>query len=994
MRKNWAENLTIARIVRSAFSRRIFLLASALAGITAFAPYGLQPLSHGSNAFAQSGVQQPMQDGQEDGEEIQPLNPGEAVVTRFSHLVDDVDSQGQPIKVIDINGVSASIIDIRRPGDLPSGQHWINEPQRLFVTAGEVGQVFGVTLADTDKGSPDIYLSATAAFGLHRSEAGQGGSDWMAGMWGPDAGPGSIYRISAENGFVAEKFADVKLDGRENTGASLGNLAYDKAHGLLFVSDLETGMIHSLDIETGEEVGVYDHGTEGRANFIDVRDGQQMGLDPIDFDPSTSANIDNCPSEFSKSPRCWNIADFRRRVWGLNVRNDENGGVRLFYSVWGSDPYGNPSWLRAGEDRLNSVWSIGLAEDGQFDVNSVRREFFMPEFWPAVPAMGPLGGLTNAVSDIAFPVCGPQRTMLVSEHGGMRNLGLDKIEPFARPYESRVVRYELGDDGVWRPAGRYDVGFYDRTTKEGEPLIFASAAGGADFGYGLGQDGIADMSAPGQSVWMTGDALCSPNGPCTSLTKGANSDTSEVHGVQGTPLDAIVAIKPDPQSGFDTLLQSYMIDTDINVDENNTPIDEELTRNDATKIGDIAIYQSCAPAPVPVYDEPVDEYVPPSEPPEDWPVHTLRLSHQKWASAGHQLQRSWHRRNGSWHNASRSWHWREGSWHSANRSWHRREGSWHDVNRSWHLKVRSYHSKNRTWGENHQKGRSFHVKGRTWNENHSRGRSYHQKGRSWGQDHSKNKSYHLKGRTWDNNKNPNHVRSRSYHVKGRTWGNNGKPLHIKGRTWANNGNPQHSRRRSLYDNDKPGNKPKHLRRQSLQNEGQPKHLKRQSQANQGNLPKEPKHLRRQSLQKDGEPKHLKRQSQAKQGNLPNEPKHLKRQSQAKQGNDAQPQHSKRQSRADNDKRVKSNNAQPQHSKRQSRADNDKKVKSNNAQPQHSKARSRADNDKRVKSNNAQPQHSKAQSRARQNNNNNNANRPAQQNLPKHRKKKSQLEQEG
>ena len=82
-------------------------------------------------------------------------------------------------------------------------------------------------------------------------------------MWGPDAGPGTIYRFGADNGFMAEKFADVTLDGRPNSGAALGNIAYDRWHKQLFVSDLETGMIHRIDAASGQDLGHYDHGAGG-----------------------------------------------------------------------------------------------------------------------------------------------------------------------------------------------------------------------------------------------------------------------------------------------------------------------------------------------------------------------------------------------------------------------------------------------------------------------------------------------------------------------------------------------------------------------------------------------------------------------------------------------------------------------------------------------------------------------------------------------------------
>ena len=279
--------------------------------------------------------------------------------------------------------------------------------------------------------------------------------------------------------------------------------------------------------------------------------------------------------------------------------------------------------------------------------------------------------------------------MLVSERGGMRNLGLDKTEAFARPYESRVLRYERGADGIWRRKGRYDVGFHDRSIKDGDPAVFASAAGGADFNYGLTEDGVLDSAKPSQSVWMTGDGLCSPDGPCTGLATGEHDDDSEVHGLQGSPADAFGAVEPSGKPDTAALDQSYMIDTDINIGTDGAPIPAERMRNDATRIGDVAIYQVCQGTPPLTEIDVPDEVLPPGEPPEDWPVHTLNLSHEKWASSGHRVQRSWHRREGSWHAVDRSWHWRSQSYHGRNQSWHWRGGSWHSKAKSWHRKGQS-----------------------------------------------------------------------------------------------------------------------------------------------------------------------------------------------------------------------------------------------------------------------------------------------------------------
>jgi hypothetical protein len=889
----------------------------------------------------------PPQEGSPEAQpaEFEPLQPGEAVVTRFSNTSEEPDETGKPRATIDLNGTSASIIDIRRPGDPPSGQHWIDEPQRLPVSAGEVGQVFGVAIDDLD--TPDIFLSATAAFGLHRVKTGANQSDWMAGMWGPDAGPGTIYRLDVDNGYEAEKFSEITLDGRPNSGAALGNIAYDRWHKQLFVSDLETGMIHRIDADSGQDLGHYDHGLSGRVQFLDAWTGQSQSLSPVGFNPSTSARIGDCFRDFDKTPECWNIADFRRRIWGVGVRRSETGETRLYYAVWGSDALGNPEWVRSGDDRRNSVWSIGIKEDGDFDQTSVKRELFMPAFWPSTPDEGDKAGNSNPVSDIVFPECGPQNVMILSERGGMRNLGLDQLEPFARPHESRVLRYEIGSDGIWRPKGRYDVGFYDRS-KLGKPYIYANSAGGADFGYGFDDNGSIDISMPDRSLWMTGDSLCSPDGPCTSMATGEHDDSSQVHGVQGSPADGYTAVEPNEASAaqpaavtprdFGVLDKSYMIDTDINVGENGEPDPATLARNDATKIGDIAIYQMCQGAPpLPAITPPPEggDQSSPPQPPEG-PVHTLAMSHEKWASSGHNVSRSWHQRNASWHEVERSWHWKSQSWHSVNRSWHWRGGSWHETRRSWHWKSRSWHTRDQSWhwreGSWHQKpqswhrkessfhskvyswhwkgqswhlkGHSYHDKSRSWGNDHVKGRTWHQKGRSWGGEHVKGRSSHVKGRTWGGGE-PHHVSGRSYHNKGKTWGGGEKPRHVKERSYHNKGQtwggkePKHSKKESQQSGG--GKEPKHSKKESQQSGGgkQPKHSKRESQQSGGG--KQPKHSKRESQQSGGGPhgggkpqhsKGLSRQQTGGGGGQPVHNRHMSRQ----QSGGGQPVHNRHMSR--------------------------------------------------------------------------------------------------
>jgi hypothetical protein len=283
----------------------------------------------------------------------QPMQPGEAFVTRFSGTATS-GAQGDQV-TIDTEGTVGSIIDLRSPGQPPQGQHWIDEPQRQPLKASEVGQVFGVAL--DGENPPNIYVTATPAFGLHRTPDN---TSWMPGMWGP-GGPGAVYKLDRANGYRPSLFARIGVANRPNTGASLGNIAYDRWNRQFFVSDLETGMIHRLRAADGADLGVWDHGAQGRTSFLDAEGKQTGGLPPIAFNPSSGPRINDCPGgSFSTSPECWNLAASGRRVWGLGVaRNAKSGEVRLFYSVWSSPAYGNKAWDSLPEDqKRNSVWSV------------------------------------------------------------------------------------------------------------------------------------------------------------------------------------------------------------------------------------------------------------------------------------------------------------------------------------------------------------------------------------------------------------------------------------------------------------------------------------------------------------------------------------------------------------------------------------------------------------------------------------------------------------
>ena len=734
--------------------------------------------------------------------------------------------------MIDTNGTVGSIIDVRAPRKPPLGQHWIDEPQRKPVTANQVGQVFGVVLDDA--GPPNVYLAATSAFGLHRA-----GTNWMPGMWGQGGGPGTIYRLDASTGYAPRVFAQITLNGRANTGAALGNLAYDRANKQLFVTDLETGMIHRLRAADGADLGFYDHGTQGRTKFINGENGQQGSLPAIAFNPSSRARTNDCPTRFDNSPQCWNFAASGRRVWGIGVRRDVmRSESRLFYAVWSSPAFGQTTWNQASEDdKRNAVWSVRLGPDGGFDVSDVRREFLLPDFFDRRSDIA-RHGFSQPVSDISFAECGQRPVMLVAERGGIRNLGLGVENPFAYPHEARALRYEIDEKGTWRPVGRYDVGFYDRN-KDGVPFMRSNCSGGMAFGLGYNSAWVADQGKPDQFVWITGNSLCSRDGPCNA-PEGASApsgsqepqtvvvrtgtDDSEVHGVQGmaetdfqevAPESAFGGRPPSPETDPGPN-KSYLIDTDINVDAAGRPIEKELDRNDATKIGDVAIYQVCEPPTsytfmpaVTLVDHPSDisharlashgrttsHYRYGSHDPywshsrwgshyEYWShnrigSHTRERTHHQRGSDIH-TERATHRQKGSDIHTERATHRLRGSDIHTERATHRQKGSDIHTERATHRQKGSdIHTERAT---HRQKGSDIHTERATHRQKGSDGHTQHATHAQKGSDgHSANRTHAQKGSDG--------------HSANRTHAQKGSDGHSANRTHAQKGSTGHSNER-------------------------------------------------------------------------------------------------------------------------------------------------------------------------------------------------------
>lgn len=473
---------------------------------------------------------------------------GNAVATGFSGTIappaEQVPETRQPIDetFIDRDGVSARILDLGTPGFVWDGRAWSAAVRKTF-TAGQIGQVFGVTLDDAAE--PNIYFAATSVYGLpivgpdtdgnqleDRLQKGQADAAFMAGLWGPQhlgGGPGSIWRVDGLTGDVS-LFANVLLDGDENPGPALGNLAFDADHQSIFASDLSTGMIVRFNMD-GDRLELFNHGSEGRI---------AAGLGAIEYDPDTALEITS-PAFDPEDPDTWGYTALKRQVWGVAVHDG-----RLYYAVFGD----------------SQIWSVGLdAATGAF-LRDPRWELDVPK----KPAKLP-------VTDIVFTEKG---AMVLAQRGPVTSAY--DYSGLAEPDNARLYRYwlESPDDPAtpsrWiAEPEEYPVGFgADNRRTEG----------GVDLEYGFASNGLIDMSTCEATLLTTGNDLRNDRDLADDLLLGG---PLTIDGLQGIPAYPAKPLNTPPWN-------SYMIQLRAGAD------DASVTGH----TGDVAVYRrGCGAATLP-----------------------------------------------------------------------------------------------------------------------------------------------------------------------------------------------------------------------------------------------------------------------------------------------------------------------------------------------------------------------------------------------------------
>lgn len=451
------------------------------------------------------------------------IAPGDAVITGFSGyqpngalLIPGMNPLDQFF--INIEGPSAQIQSLSILGEPPQGQ-LVAPGLRKQILAKDVGQVFPITIMDakTSDAPPAILLGATSMFGLHivkpdsngdgvpeRIEVGEAGATWMPGMFADDKGgsPGAIWRVDGTTGDVA-LFATIP----NNSGPGLGGVVFDKKTRQVFVSDLDTGLIHRLD-EDGQLIDTFDHGVDGRP---------AKGLASVS-DDGAKANIESPAFDIEK-PETWGLTPVERRVHGMAVHQD-----RLYYAA----------------DHM--IWSIGIDESGRFG-GDARWEL-------DIDATSP----DTQLSDMLFDA---QGRMYVAERAAQR--GSYDFSHFAEPEKAEVKRYRLEDPDDPATESRWIAD--PETYAIGLPAEHRHSNGGITLGFPYDETGMIKTGSCGEFLWTTGERLRAGEF-AQGDGEGDPAANADVHGLQGNPISLVRPENVPPMTSYFTDYDSFFGDAE------------------------------------------------------------------------------------------------------------------------------------------------------------------------------------------------------------------------------------------------------------------------------------------------------------------------------------------------------------------------------------------------------------------------------------------------
>jgi hypothetical protein len=274
---------------------------------------------------------------------------------------------------LNAGGNAAQVFKTLYNASAPIGGDWnnpslgTNQVQQVTTdwTFAKIGEVFGIAI---DKSIGNVYLSATDVynydFGSGASNFGSAGGSgiYFSKVTATTASPTttlvSTLNSNAWNYLLTNKIPNSGI----GLGNSIGNLAFDKSHNQLFVSNLEDGRIYRIDATTGNVKSVFD---------------------PFTLDAPSNGMV-------AKG----------ERIWGIGVLT-QGGTTEVYFA--------------RTELTLNSIWSIQLDSTGEFIASpqAGQANVFNDSASSSKKVIAKIG-VQDKITDIEFSGTGK---MLLAERG-------------------------------------------------------------------------------------------------------------------------------------------------------------------------------------------------------------------------------------------------------------------------------------------------------------------------------------------------------------------------------------------------------------------------------------------------------------------------------------------------------------------------------------------------------------------------------------------------
>ena len=416
-----------------------------------------------------------------------PMQRGMAVVTCFSG------ADGNSPNSQDPNGFVMGIKDIRDPqgnsAPFPPN-NWDNATNTSYHhaswIASNMGEVFGLALEEGAASAPDIFVTTTGVtreddMNLYPRTGGTGGEVFRI--------DGSTGALSVLTTLPNTTYTYNRTGTPYSRYVGLGQIAYNNINDVLYVSNLDNGLVYVLNATTGATLATFDH---------------------------NPALADNTSQEVTQP---------LRMVYGLAYNPQEN---RLYYGA-PSQP-GTAEWVIASE---LSVWSVPLNADGTIDATGKQLELSYSTSF-------------SVISDISFSCDGTK--MLIAEQQVTAKTSTGQYFMTRGAHSAHVFEY-TGSTGSWSSNLTYEIGANYSSSIDGENAAGGVDYGFNNHGTNADNANIDDAIVATGDALVFGSAApvgsiygvqISPSGvPVAQDANGFPSDSHlvDVDGISGGSAD-------------------------------------------------------------------------------------------------------------------------------------------------------------------------------------------------------------------------------------------------------------------------------------------------------------------------------------------------------------------------------------------------------------------------------------------------------------------------